>query len=89
MGLETIVALVVALTQTIKSWLKNWLNIPDENWRGWYSVLLSFFVSIGVAVYAALKSGYNINFNVLLVAIAAWALANGAKKILNSVRKRE
>jgi len=89
MGLEALVALVVTLTQTIKSWLKNWFNIPDENWRGWYSVLLSFFVSIGVAVYTALKSGYGIDFNVLLVAIAAWAIANGAKKVLNSVRKSE
>jgi len=41
MGLEAIVALVVALTQTVKSWIKNWFNISDENWRGWYSVLLS------------------------------------------------
>jgi len=89
MGLEAIVALVVALTQTVKSWIKNWFNIPDENWRGWYSVLLSFFVALGVVIYSALKTGYGLNFNVFLVAVAAWALANGAKKVLNSVRKSE
>ncbi len=89
MGLEAIVALVVALTQTVKSWIKNWFNISDENWRGWYSVLLSFFIALGVAIYAALKTGYGLNFNVFLVAVAAWALANGAKKVLNSVRKSE
>jgi len=88
MALEAIVALVVALTQAVKSWIKTWFHIPDTSWRKWYSVLLSFFVSCGVAVYAAINAGEAIGWNVLWVAVAAWALANGAKKLLNTVKPK-
>jgi len=86
MTIEAIVVIVIALTQTIKSWFKNWFNIPDAAWRGWYSVILSFFVSIGVAIYAALKTGQGLSLGLIWVAIAAWALANGGKKLLNTLK---
>jgi hypothetical protein len=86
MGMEAIVALVLAVTQTVKSWIKSWFNIPDEKWKKWFSVALSFLVSVGVVVYDALKTGAGLNLELIWTIIGAFALANGAKKLINTVR---
>lgn len=85
--MEALVALVLAITQVVKSWLKSWFKIPDEQWQKWMSVLLSLFVSVGVIVYTEMKAGTGIDLNDLWTVLAVFALANGAKKIINKLKK--
>lgn len=87
MTMEAIVALVVTVTQVGKSWIKSWFKIPDEDWKPWFSVLVSFLAAAGVVIYDALKSGNGLNIGLIWTALAAFALANGAKKIISSVSK--
>lgn len=88
MGTEVLVAIALTITQVTKSWIqtqtKKWLE-----WKGWMTVALSFLVSYGVVAYNIIdnelvfvlwpfiKSGFFI-----------FALANGGKKILNSLAKK-
>jgi len=86
MGMEALVALVVATTQVVKSWIKSWFNISDEQWKSWFSVVLSLLVSAGVVAYVELKAGTGIGLDDLWTALAAFALANGAKKVLGTLK---
>ena len=88
MGMEAIVALVITITQLGKSWLKTWFKISDDQWLQWYSVVLSLFVSAGVVVYNAVKSGVTLNLELLWTALGAFALANGAKKIITTLKPK-
>jgi len=86
MGMEAIVALVVTVTQVGKSWIKSWFKLSDEQWQPWFSVVISLVVAGGVVVYDAWKSNAGINFDLLWVALAAFALANGAKKVIATLK---
>ena len=88
MGLDAIVALVITITQLGKSWLKTWFKISDDQWQKWYSVLLSLFVSAGVVIYDAVKSGATLNFELFWTALGAFAIANGAKKIITTLKPK-
>ena len=86
MGMEAIVALVVTATQVGKSWIKSWFKISDDQWQPWFSVAISLVVAGGVVVYDALKTGAGVNFDLVWTALAAFALANGAKKVIASLK---
>lgn len=89
MGMEAIVALVVAITQLGKSWIKTWFSIADEQWKKWYSVAVSFVASVGVVIYDAMEiSHVPVNLKLLLTAFVAFALANGAKKIISTLKPK-
>lgn len=85
--MEALVALVLAITQVGKSWIKSWFKIPDEQWQPWMSVILSFVASIGVVAYTEMKAGTGIDLNDLWTVLGAFALANGAKKIITTLKK--
>lgn len=88
MGMEAIVALVVTITQLGKSWIKTWFKISDDQWKSWFSVVISLFAAGGVVLYDAIKSGAAVNLELIWTAIAAFALANGAKKILAGLKPK-
>lgn len=88
MGMEAIVALVVTITQLGKSWIKTWFKIADDQWKSWFSVVISFFAAAGVVAYDAIKAGESINLDLIWVAISAFALANGAKKIISGLKPK-
>ena len=88
MGMEAIVVLVVTITQLGKSWLKTWLSIPGDQWKKWYSVIVSLVVSFGVVIYNAARTGAAFNLDLLWVALGAFALANGAKKIVGTLKPK-
>lgn len=85
--MEALVALVLAITQVLKSWVKTWFKIPDEQWRPWMSVTLSFLTSVGVVLYRTSQTGAAITLNTLGSVLAVFALANGAKKIISKVKR--
>jgi len=84
MDTTALVALAIAVTQLGKSWLKSWFQKLE--WKSWMSVLLSFFASAGVVLYTALKSQIPINLELVWVIISVFALANGAKKLVNTLK---
>jgi len=84
MGVEAIVALVVTITQVAKSWIKTWFKLSDVQWRPWFSVALSALATVGVVLYDA--GGAAINLDLLWKIVLVFALANGAKKIVNSLK---
>lgn len=86
MTTEALVALVITVTQLGKSWIKTWFKISDEQWKPWFSVALSLFAAAGVVIYDAIKSGAGVNLDLIWTAIAVFALANGAKKIINTLK---
>jgi len=84
MDTTALVALAVAVTQLGKSWLQSWFSSLE--WKSWMSVVLSFFVSIGVVLYTALKTQVPINLELVWVIVSVFALANGAKKLLGTLK---
>lgn len=88
MGMEALVALIVTITQVGKSWIKSWFKIADDQWKPWFSVAISLVAAAGVVVYDALKTGAAINLDLIWVAIAAFALANGAKKVIATLKPK-
>ena len=88
MGMEALVALIVTITQVGKSWIKSWFKIADDRWKPWFSVAISFVAAAGVVVYDALKTGAAVNLDLVWVALGAFALANGAKKVIASFKPK-
>ena len=86
MGMEALVALVVTITQVGKSWIKSWFKLRDDQWQPWFSVVISLVVAGGVVVYDALKTGAAINLELVWLALGAFALANGAKKVIAGLK---
>ena len=81
MNIAEMVAIVLAVTQFAKGTLKDWgLNVVG----GW-AILLSFLCSIGVVLYFVLSTGIPITWNSLWILVQVFALANGGKKLLNSI----
>lgn len=82
MDIAAMVAAVLAATQFIKSTLKDWgLNVVG----GW-AMLLSLLCSAGVVLYFQLNTGSPITWNALWILIQVFALANGGKKLLSSIK---
>ena len=82
MNIATMVAAVLAVTQFLKDILKDWgLNVAG----GW-AMLLSLLCSAGVVLYFQLSTGTPITWNSLWILIQVFALANGGKKLLNSIK---
>ena len=88
MGMEALVALIVTITQVGKSWIKSWFKIANDQWKPWFSVAISLVAAAGVVVYGALEAGVAISLDLIWVAIAAFALANGAKKVIATLKPR-
>jgi len=84
MDTTALVALAVAVTQLGKSWLQSWFK--NLEWKSWMSVVLSFLVSIGVVFYTAIKTQVPITLELAWVIVSVFALANGAKKLINVVK---
>ena len=84
MDTTALVALAIAVTQLGKSWLQSWFK--NLEWKSWMSVVLSFLVSIGVVLYTALKTQVPINLELVWVIVSVFALANGAKKLLGTLK---
>ena len=84
MDTTALVALAVAVTQLGKSWLQSWFK--GLEWKSWMSVVLSFLVSIGVVFYTAIKTQVPITLELAWVIVSVFALANGAKKLINVVK---
>lgn len=84
MGTEALVALVLVVTQVAKSWIQKW--IPKLDWKAWMAVALSFLASYGVVYYNIIKN--ELAFEVwpfITLGFTVFALANGGKKLLNSI----
>jgi len=84
MDTTALVALAIAVTQLGKSWLQSWFS--NLEWKSWMSVVLSFLVSIGVVLYTAIKTQVPITLELVWVIVSVFALANGAKKLINVVK---
>jgi len=84
MDTTVLVALAIAVTQLGKSWLQSWFK--NLEWKSWMSVVLSFLVSIGVVLYTALKTQVPITLELVWVIVSVFALANGAKKLLGTLK---
>ncbi len=82
MNIAEMVAVVLAVTQFIKDTLKDWgLNVVG----GW-AIFLSLLCSVGVVLYFQLSTGVAITWNTLWLLIQVFALANGGKKLLSSIK---
>lgn len=81
--MEAMVALVLAGTQVANSWIQSWFNVVLAKW---HKVVVSLFASVGVVLYTLLKAGDQITADAIFTALAVFALANGAKKLINKVR---
>ena len=84
MDTTALLALVLAGTQLGKSWLQSWFK--NLEWKSWMSVALSFLVSIGVVLYTAINTQVPITLELAWVIVSVFALANGAKKLINVVK---
>ena len=84
MDTTVLVALAIAVTQLGKSWLQSWFK--NLEWKSWMSVVLSFLVSIGVVLYTAINTQVPITLELAWVIVSVFALANGAKKLINVVK---
>ena len=84
MNIAEMVAAVLAVTQFLKGTLKDWgLNVVG----GW-AMLLSLLCSVGVVLYFQLSTGSSITWNSLWLVIQVFALANGGKKLLSSIKPK-
>lgn len=84
MGTEALVALVLVVTQVGKSWIQKWLDKLD--WKAWMTVILSLLVSYGVVYYNIVDNELAfVLWPFLTLGIKVFVLANGGKKLLNSV----
>ena len=84
MGTEALVALVLVVTQVAKSWLQKWL--PKLDWKAYMTIILSFLASYGVVYYNIAKNDLTFEiWSFVTLGFTVFALANGGKKLLNSV----
>lgn len=84
MGTEALVALVLVVTQVTKSWLQKWFATLD--WKAYMTVILSFLASYGVVYYNIVKNELTFEaWSFITLGFTVFALANGGKKLLNSI----
>lgn len=84
MGTEALVALVLVVTQVAKSWLQKW--IPKLDWKAYMTIILSFLASYGVVYYNITKNELTFElWSFVTLGFTVFALANGGKKLLNSL----
>lgn len=87
MGTEALVVLVLTITQLGKGWVKTWFKL--DKLQSWMVVALSFLVSAGVVGYSYIKAGTPFEFVTYIgVVFSVFALANGGKKLLSSLKPK-
>ena len=87
MGTEALVALVLVVTQVVKSWVQQWFKSLE--WKAYMTVILSLLASYGVVYYNIAKNELTFEFWAFVtLGFTVFALANGGKKLLNSVAKK-
>lgn len=84
MNIAEMTVAVLAVTQVIKDMLRN----RDVNVVGGWAVFLSFLCSVGVVLYFLLSAGTAITWNALWLLVQVFALANGGKKLLSSIKPK-
>ena len=84
MEIAAMVAAVLAATQFIKNLLRSWkLNITKG-----LSIGLSLVVTIGVVLYFQINAGIPITIDTFWLLVQVFALANGGKQLLASVKPK-
>lgn len=82
MDILAMVAVVGAVTQLLKEWLRD--NLKLNVVKGW-AVLLAVIVSAGVTIVYAIKLNHPIDLALLWIFIQVALYAIGGKKLLKSV----
>ena len=87
MDIEVLVALVLVITQLAKEWLKK-LNVGSILSNEWAVVLLSLVVTVGVVIYKSNAAGIPLTLSSLWTVVAVFAIANGGKKLIVTLRPK-
>lgn len=84
MGTEALVALVLVVTQVAKSWAQKWF--VKLEWKPFMTIVLSLLASYGVVYYNIVKNELTFElWAFVTLGFTIFALANGGKKLLNSI----